>query len=277
MITIRIGITIVSISMKAVNKILIALLLAIFVTGCAFSPGMKEPNRIIDEKFGFDTVKFIDLAKESFDFGGVEKENYKISIGDQLAVVVFGQEEYFPVQTFFGGSPYTNRIVDDNGEIFFPFVGKIEIRGKTVSEVRDVITSKLDETFNEPQVDVSITKFNSKRNIYILGEVTTPKTLSIGLVPINLSEAIAEAKGLRVDSSNPKNVYVIRSQANSKEGLVFRVNMNDASEFLAATEFNLLPGDVIFVGAANITKWNRFISQLFPFASFIGQIDNLQN
>lgn len=262
---------------KARIKLIITLFIAIFLHSCALSPGMKDPRHVIDSKFNFDSVKFIDLSKQSYDLSSIERENYKISIGDQLAIIVFGQEEYFPVQTFFGGSPYTNRIVDDNGEIFFPYVGKVNIQGKTVSEVREVITMQLDKTFNDPQVDVSISKFNSKRNIYILGEVTSPKTLNIGLVPINLAEAIAEARGLRVDSSNPSNVYVIRSQANTREGLVFKINMNDASEFLSASEFNLLPGDVIFVGAANITKWNRFISQLFPFASFIGQIDNLQN
>lgn len=247
--------------MKAKIKLLIILFIGIFLQSCALSPGMKDPTNVIDSKFNFDSVKFIDLSKQSYDLSAIERENYKISIGDQLAIIVFGQEEYFPVQTFFGGSPYTNRIVDDNGEIFFPYVGKMNIQGKTVSEVRELITMQLDNTFNDPQVDVSISKFNSKRNIYILGEVTSPRTLSIGLVPINLAEAIAEARGLRVDSSDPSNVYVIRSQPNTRQGLVFKINMNDASEFLSASEFNLIPGDVIFVGAANITKWNRFRSE----------------
>ena len=37
----------------------------------------------------------------------------------------------------------------------------------------------------------------------------------------------------------------------------------------------LSPGDIVFVGVADITKWNRFISQLFPFASFLNQVDNI--
>lgn len=30
------------------------------------------------------------------------------------------------------------------------------------------------------------------------------------------------------------------------------------------------PQDVVFVGAAGITRWNRFVSQLFPSANIIG-------
>ena len=60
-------------------------------------------------------------------------------------------------------------------------------------------------------------------------------------------------------------------------GVVYYANLENASEFLVAGSFLLSSGDIIFVGASDITKWNRFVTQLFPFASFLNQIDNIQN
>jgi polysaccharide export outer membrane protein len=31
----------------------------------------------------------------------------------------------------------------------------------------------------------------------------------------------------------------------------------------------LRPGDVVFVGAAGITRWNRFVNQLLPFSGIL--------
>ena len=41
------------------------------------------------------------------------------------------------------------------------------------------------------------------------------------------------------------------------------------------TKFYLQPQDLIFVGASDVTRWNRVIAQVFPFASFLNAIDNL--
>ena len=101
--------------------------------------------------------------------------------------------------------------------------------------------------------------------------------MSVGLVGLTLSDAIAQAQGLSPVSSKGDAVFVIRKDYEGNSGTVFRADFRDASEFVIAGEFILIPGDIVFVGAADITKWNRFISQLFPFASFLNQVDNLQN
>ena len=33
--------------------------------------------------------------------------------------------------------------------------------------------------------------------------------------------------------------------------------------------FTVRPGDVVFVGAADITRWNRFLTQLLPLSDVI--------
>ena len=102
--------------------------------------------------------------------------------------------------------------------------------------------------------------------------------MSVGLVGLTLSDAIAQAQGLSPVTSKGNAVFVVRKDFEEGDGgYVYRANFNNASEFVIAGEFILIPGDIVFVGAADITKWNRFISQLFPFASFLNQVDNLSS
>ena len=256
------------------NNLKFIALSLLFLGGCSLSPGMYDPPNI---NKSLKNSKVVKITPDLIQNQSYEVENYKISNGDELSIVVFGQNDYFPIQSYIGNSPYTKRIVDENGKIFFPYAGEVEVAGKTVSDVRNLLTNLLSQNFVDPQLDVGISTFNPNRNIYVLGEVVRPQTMSVGLVGLTLSDAIAQAQGLSPVSSKGDAVFVIRKDYEGNSGTVFRADFRDASEFVIAGEFILIPGDIVFVGAADITKWNRFISQLFPFASFLTQVDNLQN
>jgi len=249
-------------------------ILCILLYSCS---GMNEPGRNLNTDLFKDkvNVEFKDIDYNLVVDTSSEVQTYKISRGDVLSIVVFGLDEFFPITYSGVNNPYTSKLVDEKGFIFFPYAGYIKAEGLTVAEVRDSVTKKLSIDFNEPQVDVSITEFNSKRNVYVLGEINNPSTIQIGLVPVTLADAISTSKGLSNITSNPKDVYVIR-KLDQNTSVVYRANLQDASAFALSGQFTLLPGDIVFIGAANITKWNRFISQLFPFASFLNQIDSIQ-
>ena len=95
--------------------------------------------------------------------------------------------DIFPVTNI---SPDQNLKVDANGNIFFPYIGLIQARGKTQDELRDDVTNRLSEYFTDPQVDVTIARFNSQQ-IFVLGEVTRPQKINITDVPISLSNAMS--------------------------------------------------------------------------------------
>ncbi len=242
----------------------------LFLTSCALSPGMSEPKKT--EKYDFEVIEL----NSDIDMPKLNSGIYTISPGDKLSIVVFGVPELFPQVPNYE-NPYTSKIVDDKGEIFFPFAGTLTVEGKSISDVRNIITESLSKVFKNPQVDVSITQFNEKRNIYVLGEVSKSNVIKLGLVPITLSDAISLSGGISNNSSRGSRVFVIRSGSRLGNGVVYKANMNNASAFIVSSQFYLEPGDVVFVGAADITKWNRFITQLFPFASFLNQVDNIEN
>ena len=199
---------------------------------------------------------------------------YAIGNGDQIAITVWGLPEIFPIANI---NPDQNlRRVDSNGNIYFPYVGTIKAKNKTQNELRDDLTNELSKYFNNPQLDVSIARFNSQK-VYLLGEVTAPSKLNITDIPLSLSDALGEVKGLNNNTSSGSDVFIIRQSANGNDPRIFRADLSSPSGFLVANEFYLSNNDIIYVNSKGTTRWNRVISQFFPFSTFLNSIDNLTN
>ena len=263
----------INMNMRKIASIIFTILL---VQACSIIPGVKSPKQLTNIS-GFDIKQIIDVTPQIIESQSDQLDLYKISRGDELSIIVYGQNEIFPVTSVGARSPYIAKIVDGRGEIFFPYVGRINVEGSTVSEVRDILTKGLSESFKDPQIDLSITNYNPRRRVYVVGEVIKPGNIPIGPSNLTLSDAISQSRGLSPITSDPRDVFVIRKDYDNNSGVVFRIDLSNASMFKYSGEFILESGDVIYVGPADITKWNRFISQLFPFASLATQIDNFNN
>ena len=262
---------------KMIKKLSFLLVFALFLSSCVLSPGMFMPSS--NNWNGENTVFVNSLNKyvtviQITDNIQIKKniDIYKIGKGDQLYVTVWGLPDIFPV-TGSVNSELNTRRVDSNGNIFFPFVGLILAEGKTQDELRKDLTFELSKMFKNVQLDVAVAGFNSQK-VYLLGEVTTPKVIKLSDIPLSLSNAIGESKGLNTNTSEGEDVFVIR-QNSIQEPQIFRVNLSSPSGFLSAGNFYLADNDIVYVNAKGTTRWNRVISQFFPFSSFLNSIDNL--
>ena len=203
-----------------------------------------------------------------------DKFVYKIDIGDQIAVTIWGLPDVFPITNI--NRDQNLRRVDSNGNIFFPYSGIIKAKGKTQNELRQDLTAALGLYFNDPQVDVSIAGYNSQK-VFILGEVTKPLKLNISDVPLSLSDAIGESKGLNVNTASGSEVFVIRQNNEGRSAQIFHANLKNPSGFINAGKFYLLDNDIVYVNSNGTARWNKVISQFFPFSSFLNSVDNLTN
>ena len=61
-------------------------------------------------------------------------------------------------------------IVDDDGYIMMPTLGRLHVGGMTISEIRNLVTSKVSEDVKDPFVRVDIVNFG----IDVMGEVKNP-------------------------------------------------------------------------------------------------------
>ena len=261
-------------------KAFISISLSIMLSSCSLSPGMHMDvqknrstgnNEVFIESIG-RTIPIIEVTADSI-ANLATSSIYRIGNGDEIVITVWGIPDIFPITSI---SPDQNRRrVDSNGNIYFPFVGLVKAAGKTQNELRSELALKLSSSFNEPQLDLSIAKFNSKK-IYLLGEVTQPEKINLTDVPITLADAIGEVKGLSTVTANGADVFIIRSEVpDSGDPIIFRANLSSPAGFLAAGNFYLSDNDIVYVNAKGTTRWNRVISQFFPFSTFLNSIDNL--
>ncbi|SDR70427.1 polysaccharide export outer membrane protein [Halopseudomonas sabulinigri] len=120
---------------------------------------------------------------------------------------------------------------------------------------------------------------NDARKVFIMGEVPRPAALSYSTSRMTLSEVLATVGGPSPTSASGREVYVIRGVENleTEKATIFQLNAQSPSAFILADQFEMQPQDVVFVGAAGITRWNRFVSQLFPSANILGTAVNIGN
>jgi len=256
-----------------------SLIIIIFITGCSLSPGMHMETKsswIDNSKYVYvdsikKNIKLVNIS-DTLDLSYDKDYIYKIGVGDQIAVTVWGLQDIFPVTNM--NADQNLRRVDTNGNIFYPYAGLVKAEGKTQDELRNDITNHLSKYFNDPQVDVSIARFNSQQ-IFVLGEVTKPIKINITDIPISLSNAIGESFGLNTNTAEASEVFIIRQSNTGKDPLIFHANLKTPSGFLVAGNFYLLNNDIVYVNTSGTARWNKVISQFFPFSTFLNSIDNL--
>lgn len=110
---------------------------------------------------------------------------------------------------------------------------------------------------------------NDARKVFVMGEVLSPEAIPYSTSRMTLTEVLGMVGGPAPTSASGKEVYVIRGVDNlaTEKATVYQLNAESPSALILANQFEMQPQDVVFVGAAGITRWNRFVSQLFPSAN----------
>lgn len=99
--------------------------------------------------------------------------------------------------------------------------------------------------------------------VYMLGEVLRTNSQVMRDGQLTLGDALGEAGGVTPETSNPRQIYVIRK---GKQGHAEIYHLDAASPvaYVLAAGFQLKSHDIVFVDPAPIVRWNRVISMLLP-------------
>ncbi|MDE6081328.1 MAG: polysaccharide biosynthesis/export family protein [Muribaculaceae bacterium] len=144
-------------------------------------------------------------------------------------------------------------IVDSKGDINFPVLGRIHVKGMTTEELAEYLTSRIGEDVVDPTVRVELVNFC----VDVMGEVREPGRIPVKTGRISILDALAMA-GDMTEYGQRESVVLIREENGVRT--VHRLNLNDVN-VLSSPYFYLCQNDVIYVEPNSIRQENSKYSQ----------------
>ena len=170
-----------------------------------------------------------------------------VSASNSDAVKPFNKIQYVPMLSGNGGSYMMGDrstvfyLVDDNGNIDFPVLGKLHVSGMTKNKLEDYVASLIYPRYltELPSVECRIQNFQ----VYCIGEFGHSGAVTAENGRLNLIEAIAKSGDLTLQGRRD-NILLIRTDATGQR-VVKRFNLQDAN-IMAMPEFELQQNDILY-------------------------------
>lgn len=235
----------------------------LFVLACLY--GCGTPSNITDVPY-FQNSREVSLQTEAGLHEMVIRPKDALHIfvhaKDDNAVAALNKREYRAMDPARGHSDNTqsgfyNYLVDYNGEIDYPMIGKVKVVGLTVEQAARTIHDRLKPFFSEDPalvVNVLISNFY----VSVLGEVKSPQTFDVSRPRITVLEALAKAGDLTVYGKRD-NVKLLRQQDNG-EYEIHELDLRDAN-ILNSPYYYLQQRDVVYVEPNEAMAENAKVGQ----------------
>lgn len=146
-------------------------------------------------------------------------------------------------------------LVNNDGSIDFPVLGRLEVGGLTKSQAEDMIREKLGDYLKETPI---VTVRMSNYKIAVLGEVARPGMFTVNNEKVNIFEALAMAGDLTVWGMRD-NVKLIREDATGKREII-NLNLNNAG-VVTCPYYYLQQNDILYVTPNETKAKNSDIGQ----------------
>jgi polysaccharide export outer membrane protein len=145
------------------------------------------------------------------------------------------------------GASLASYTIDSNGLISLPVIGRVSVKGKTVKEVKELITNSLTKILSQPMVSVKLVN----RYVTVLGEVTRPGYYSYSQDKITVYDALGLAGDI-TDYGNRKKVILIRNENGKNLRIPIDLTQPD---ILASNYLYVSPNDIIYIKPLKKKFW----------------------
>jgi polysaccharide export outer membrane protein len=246
--------------------------IAALLAGCAAAPGQRMDTPAMLQETGGDfstepaqqqTIPITDinlslvrkmrteqttaaLPSETLALFG-KPTPYRVGPGDVLQIVVWDHPELAaalgqPAQNGKTTDAASGFLIDEKGDVQFPYAGTVHVAGKDVGTIQKELYSRLSKVYQKPEVTVRVASFRAAQ-IYVDGEVRTPGTQSINDISMSLTSAINQGGGFSPNADRSR-VELVRN------GVTYQLNMDDLlKRGHNPSNIYLQPGDAIRVAS----------------------------
>ena len=224
--------------MKDFYHLLLAIASAAMVVGCATSR----------EILYFQDIDEVQLKQLATEYEAIIKKD------DRLTIVVSGPDKTVTgpynltlSELGTGGGGYSSNpeqstlsyLVDPDGNIDFPILGKIHVEGMTRNQLVNYLTREIGKDVKDPIVYVSFRNYK----ITVLGEVRSPGTFTIDSEKINVLQALGRAGDLNLTAQR-EGILLLREVDGKLEHHAIDLKNSD---ILQSPYFYLQQNDILYV------------------------------
>lgn len=186
----------------------------------------------------------------------IENQGIRIQPKDMLSIVVSSKTPELamafnlPVVSYQAGSEIVSGagstrllgyVVDNDGNIDFPLLGKIQVAGLTRWQLQELIKQQIVNAGLMKELVVTVEFMNFK--VSIMGEVNAPGSYTINGDKVTILEALSMAKDLTIFGKRD-GVYVIREENGKRT--TYRIDLRSVNLF-DSPAYYLRQNDVVYV------------------------------
>lgn len=224
----------------------IALMLALVVLGSGLSSCAIKSRKTLEAPVPEVVQEPAGPALPEAPLATEAGQPYLIRFGDQLTLQVAGREE-----------SRLSVIVRPDGRVSLPYVGEVEVAGKTIPFLQAQAEAGFTRQYREPRVFVNVTQMAPHR-IYVFGEVNKP-----GLVeserPLNVIQLLALAGG-QTEGAELRNLIVIDELGNGQKHIrLLDITSTEPQDLLRISLEQVDSFDIVIVPRRLITEVGQFV------------------
>ncbi len=120
---------------------------------------------------------------------------------------------------------------------------------------------------------------NTKQDqkLYVMGESNKNEAINLRDDGMTLSDVLGESEGVNPYSASAARIYVMRTNLQTKQSTIYQLNLSSIGNLALSNQFQMQKNDIVYIDATGLTRWQRVIGQIVPFASAIYSFQLLGN